>query len=128
MARNANTALVNSTSTGIKYCRSTFVETKVAPHIICVPQASIWPVICFLSCVMVCNLLSLTKYLVILLSFGNMFSACLPLMDHACSIRFSSGKTVHSIVIKHKLPPITLETGSARNTPSVPICSAYGMK
>ena len=40
------------------------------------------------------------------------------------AIRFSSGKTVISITIKHKLPPITLETGSAANTPSVPMPKA----
>ena len=39
-------------------------------------------------------------------------------------MRFSSGNTVHSIVIKHRLPPMILDTGSARNTPSVPICKA----
>ena len=40
------------------------------------------------------------------------------------SIRFSSGKTVISIVRMQAVPPMTLETGSARNTPSVPICMA----
>ena len=44
------------------------------------------------------------------------------------SILFNSGSTVTSIVRKHKLPPITLDTGSARNTPWVPIFNAYGSK
>ena len=39
------------------------------------------------------------------------------------SILLSSGSTVQSIVMKQKLPPITLETGSARNTPEVPMCN-----
>ena len=39
-------------------------------------------------------------------------------------IRFSSGKIVISIVRMQAVPPMTLETGSARNTPSVPICMA----
>lgn len=38
------------------------------------------------------------------------------------SIRFSSGMIVISIVRMQAVPPMTLETGSARNTPSVPIC------
>ena len=33
-----------------------------------------------------------------------------------------------SIVIKHRLPPITFDTGSARNTPCVPMCNAYGIR
>ena len=41
-------------------------------------------------------------------------------------ILLSSGSTVNSIVIKHILPPITLDTGSAINTPSVPMWRAYG--
>ena len=45
-----------------------------------------------------------------------------------CSIRFNSGSTVHSIVIKHTLPPITLDTGSAINTPVGPMSSAYGIR
>ena len=40
------------------------------------------------------------------------------------SIRFSSGMIVISIVRMQAVPPMTLETGSARNTPSVPICMA----
>ena len=40
------------------------------------------------------------------------------------SIRFNSGNMVLNIVIKQKLPPITFDTGSARNTPLVPICNA----
>ena len=40
------------------------------------------------------------------------------------SIRFNSGNIVLNIVIKQKLPPITFDTGSARNTPLVPICNA----
>ena len=40
------------------------------------------------------------------------------------SIRFNSGNMVLNIVIKQKLPPITFDTGSARNTPLVPICKA----
>lgn len=33
---------------------------------------------------------------------------------------FSFGHTVISMVTKHAVPPIKFETGSARNTPSVP--------
>lgn len=44
------------------------------------------------------------------------------------SICFSSGSTVQSIITKHSVPPITLETGSARKTPSVPIWKAYGSR
>ena len=40
------------------------------------------------------------------------------------SIRFNSGNIVLNIVIKQKLPPITFDTGSAKNTPFVPICNA----
>ena len=40
------------------------------------------------------------------------------------SICLSSGRMVHSIVIKHMLPPIILDTGSAANTPFVPILRA----
>ena len=40
------------------------------------------------------------------------------------SIRFNSGNMVLNIVIKQKLPPTTFDTGSARNTPLVPICNA----
>lgn len=47
---------------------------------------------------------------------------------YSFSIRFNSGSTVQSIVIKQILPPITFDTGSARNTPSVPICNAYGIR
>ena len=32
------------------------------------------------------------------------------------------------ITRKHRLPPIIFEIGSARNTPSVPICRAYGIR
>ena len=32
-------------------------------------------------------------------------------------------KIVTSMVIKHREPPITLDTGSAINTPSVPMCN-----
>ena len=38
-------------------------------------------------------------------------------------ILFNSGNMVTSMVIKHREPPITLDTGSAINTPSVPICN-----
>ena len=38
-----------------------------------------------------------------------------------CSILRSSGSTVPSMVTKQMLPPITFDTGSAINTPSVPI-------
>ena len=41
----------------------------------------------------------------------------------SCPIRFNSGNTVQSIVIKQKLPPMTLDTGSARKTPAVPMWS-----
>ncbi len=41
----------------------------------------------------------------------------------AFSIRFSSGRTIQSIVTKQAVPPIVLEIGSAMNTPSVPIFS-----
>ena len=44
-----------------------------------------------------------------------------------CAILLSSGSMVQSIVMKHKLPPIIFDTGSARNTPSVPMCRAYGI-
>lgn len=45
-----------------------------------------------------------------------------------CSIRFSSGRTRISMVIKQRLPPITFDTGSARKTPSVPMWSTYGIR
>lgn len=41
--------------------------------------------------------------------------------DFSASILLSSGSTMHSIVMKQILPPMTLETGSARNTPEVPM-------
>lgn len=41
--------------------------------------------------------------------------------DFSASILLSSGSTMHSIVMKQMLPPMTLETGSARNTPEVPM-------
>lgn len=44
------------------------------------------------------------------------------------SIFLSSGSTVQSMVTKQILPPITFDTGSARNTPLVPICKAYGIR
>ena len=45
------------------------------------------------------------------------------------SIFLSSGSTVQSMVTKAKiLPPITFDTGSAKNTPLVPICKAYGIR
>lgn len=44
------------------------------------------------------------------------------------SIRFNSGKTIESMVIKQMPPPIILEAGSARNTPSVPIWKANGIR
>ena len=37
-------------------------------------------------------------------------------------ISFSSGMIVQTMVIKQASPPMTLDTGSARKTPSVPIC------
>lgn len=40
------------------------------------------------------------------------------------SIRFNSGRIVHSIVTKQRPPPMTLDTGSARKTPAVPIWRA----
>ena len=43
-----------------------------------------------------------------------------------CSILRSSGSTVLSMVTKQMLPPITFDTGSAINTPSVPIPKEYG--
>ena len=49
--KNAKTALVNKTSAGKKYFNNTLVETKVAPHMICVPHARTCPNICFLSLV-----------------------------------------------------------------------------
>lgn len=36
------------------------------------------------------------------------------------SIFFSSGSTIRSIVVIHAVPPMTLEMGSAMNTPSAP--------
>jgi len=44
------------------------------------------------------------------------------------SIFLSSGSTVQSMVTKQMLPPITFDTGSARNTPLVPMCRAYGIR
>ena len=43
-----------------------------------------------------------------------------------CSILRSSGSTMLSMVTKQMLPPITFDTGSAINTPSVPIPKEYG--
>ena len=46
--RNASTARVNNTSEGINCSNNTFVDTKVAPHMICVPQAITCPkILCF---------------------------------------------------------------------------------
>ena len=42
-------------------------------------------------------------------------------LDKSEFICFNSGRTVKSITMKHKLPPITLDTGSAINTPLLPI-------
>lgn len=62
------------------------------------------------------------KYLPVLFSktFQNYY--------FCCSIRFNSGRTRISMVIKQRLPPITFDTGSARNTPSVPMWSTYGIR
>lgn len=46
---------------------------------------------------------------------------------YSFSILLSSGSTVHNIVTKHIPPPITFDTGSAINTPEVPIFRAYGI-
>lgn len=44
------------------------------------------------------------------------------------SICLSSGSIVSSMITKHRVPPMTLETGSAMNTPFAPIPKAYGKR
>ena len=53
---------------------------------------------------------------------GNMFEAFVVSKEHhyRLGIFFNSGSTIKSIVVIQAVPPMTLEMGSAINTPSDP--------